>query len=510
MPSGWLQRSIALRIAAAASLVAVALSGVALVAIIYICSADPSAPFTRALAWPLVGGTLALLAVGVAATVALLVRRILGAPLDALRDAIAAATRGDFLIRVDGGRPDELGALGAGFNRLLAKITDLHVNALDADRALQSAQRELQLTNEVAEKARLIQEQAKQTQARLRELELMLAATEAVSSRLDPAGILRTLAEKASRTLGFEECAILLRDDRAGSGGRFVVRATWGFSDAAAIEGLSFEPGEGITGQVAATGEMVLIEDTSRDQRYLHYKGRHLVDGSFCCMPIFDPRGSASGGERRLVGLLNVLRPRSASFREGDLRLLQALARHAALALVNAEMVARLERLSVTDELTGLANRRLFQARAELELKRVAATEGRMSLLMIDIDHFKLYNDTNGHPSGDELLRRVAAILQSEAQGTELLARWGGEEFVVMLPDVPKSDALERAERMRLAVSGAGGEGGSLTISVGVSSFPDDGRTVGSLIAACDRAMFEAKRAGRDRVAAAAAIPPVN
>ena len=282
------------------------------------------------------------------------------------------------------------------------------MSAIDADRALVTAQRELQLTNEVAEKARIIQEQAKQTQARVRELELMIAAaTEAVSSRLDTPGVLRTLVEKAGKSLGFEECAILLRDEHSG---RFVVRATWGFEDAATIEGLEFEPGEGITGHVASSGEMLLIEDTSVDERYLHYKGRHLVDGAFVCMPIFDPRppGSApigvlglasapafdaaahggaaspSPGRSRLLGLLNVLRPRTWGFREGDLRLLTALARHAALALVNAEMTARLERLSVTDELTGLANRRLFQVRAELDLKRVEATAGHLAILMIE------------------------------------------------------------------------------------------------------------------------------
>jgi diguanylate cyclase (GGDEF)-like protein len=486
-------KSLSTKIAFASCVLSILLSGGAMAAML-----AGLGPLTAS-AWWLFAATVAMLGVSLGVCVAMAVRYVIGAPLEALRQTVEAAAGGDFLIRADATRGDELGALGDGFNRLLAKITDLHVTAIDADRALASAQRELRLTNEVAEKARIIQEQAKQTQARVRELELMLAATEAVSSRLDTGGVMRALAEKASRSLGFTECAILLREAPSG---RLAVRATWGFPDAAAIEGMEFEPGEGVSGVVATSGEPLVIEDTARDPRYLHYKGKHLVDGAFACLPIYDPRpgGEEDGGGHRLLGLLQVLRPRADGFREGDLRLLTALARHAALALVNAEMMARLERLSVTDDLTGLANRRLFCARAELELKRVTATGGPLSLVMLAVDGFKAWSEENGHLAGDDLLQRVAAVLGRHVPGTELVARWGGEEFVLLLPDAERRDATARADRLLGIVAN---EVGSITLSAGVAACPEDGASVALLVAAANRALVATRNgSGPTRVAA--------
>jgi GAF domain-containing protein len=133
--------------------------------------------------------------------------------------------------------------------------------------------------------------------------------------------MLRAMAAKIGAALGPSELAILLADES----GRLHVRATWGFPDAAAVEGLTFEPGEGISGEVARTGEPLCIEDTSADRRYLHYQGRHLADGTFLCAPI-RYRG-------RLLGLFNVLRPRSAGLDREARELVMSLAGFVALAI---------------------------------------------------------------------------------------------------------------------------------------------------------------------------------
>jgi diguanylate cyclase (GGDEF)-like protein len=256
---------------------------------------------------------------------------------------------------------------------------------------------------------------------------------------------------------------------------------------------MTFSLGEGISGIVARSGEWLLIPDTANDTRYLHYKGRHLVDGSFLCVPI--------KLQDDLIGLFNVLRPRTDAFSEGDIRLLTSLANYAALALANAQLHGRIKELSVTDELTQLANRRRLLESAALELDRAGRFEHPVSCLMIDIDHFKRFNDTHGHLRGDELLRRVGGVLRRELRKVDLAARYGGEEFVVVLSQLGRGEALRVAEKLRAAVAGATPDA-PVTISVGVACFPEDSRTLGGLLEASDRALFAAKRAGRNQVVA--------
>ena len=128
-----------------------------------------------------------------------------------------------------------------------------------------------------------------------------------------------------------------------------------------------------------------------------------------------------------------------------------------------------------------------------------------MTLLMIDIDHFKLFNDKHGHNVGDQVLREVADALLHHARGSDVVARYGGEEFTIVLPDMPTELGIERAEQMRanvenLALHALGGALGTVTISIGLAQFPTHGSTVEALILASDKALYEAKRAGRNRV----------
>src|SRR5262249_25651739 len=211
---------------------------------------------------------------------------------------------------------------------------------------------------------------------------------------------------------------------------------------------------------VAKTGEWLLIPDTSKDTRYLHYKGRHLQDGSFLCVPM--------KLQDRLIGLFNVLRPRANAFSEADIRLLTSLANYATLAPANAQLHGRIKELSVTDELTKLANRRLLLQRAAMELDRAERFGHPVSCLMIDIDHFKRFNDAHGHLQGDEVLCTVAGLLHDAVRNVDLVGRYGGEEFVVLLPQVGKPDALRVAEKLRTAIlTHAWAE--PITISIGVA-----------------------------------------
>jgi diguanylate cyclase (GGDEF)-like protein len=167
---------------------------------------------------------------------------------------------------------------------------------------------------------------------------------------------------------------------------------------------------------------------------------------------------------------------------------------------------ATLERLSTTDELTGLNNRRQLTKAFEAELSRVIRTGAPMSILIIDIDHFKAFNDRFGHLQGDAFLREVGPFLTGRIRSTDLAARYGGEEFVVLLPGIAKEHAGQKAEFLRKDFEKAvlTGEGSSsVTWSIGVASCPEDGSSQEDLLRKADDALYEAKRRGRNRVGVA-------
>jgi diguanylate cyclase (GGDEF)-like protein len=159
-----------------------------------------------------------------------------------------------------------------------------------------------------------------------------------------------------------------------------------------------------------------------------------------------------------------------------------------------------LERLSLTDGLTGLANRRFLVQQLNEEALRFRRTKKEFSVLMADVDHFKQYNDTFGHPAGDEVLKRVARLLQASVREIDCVARYGGEEFCVMLPETDATGAMILAERICEHVAATEFPGQKITLSLGVASLPDNGDTPDAVIAAADEALYQAKREGRNRV----------
>jgi diguanylate cyclase (GGDEF)-like protein len=257
-----------------------------------------------------------------------------------------------------------------------------------------------------------------------------------------------------------------------------------------------------LAGYVALTGEIVNIPDTYLIPTGRPYAFNPVFDArcdyktrSVLVVPLQEPSGNIFG----VLELINALDeggsvvPFDAEY-EG---LVRALASQATVAIRNA----RLEDLSFKDPLTDVYNRRYFAVRIEEEARRHVRFGEPVSLVIADLDHFKVINDAHGHRTGDEALREVAALLLRHSRNFTVVTRYGGDEFAVLLVNTPKAGALTYAERIREVVAQHEFAHGAVTVSLGVASLPDDAASGEELIVAADQAMYRAKRLGRNRVA---------
>jgi len=212
--------------------------------------------------------------------------------------------------------------------------------------------------------------------------------------------------------------------------------------------------------------------------------------------------------EERSVGALIAWHPRPHAFTQPDRELLALLARVASPSMQGAHAYDALNQRASTDALTELANRRAFEARFAAASSYFDRYGRPFALLILDVDHFKRFNDTWGHEAGDLVLRHVAELLRTTVREVDLPARLGGEEFVVLLPETPLADALEAAERVRRRIESTSvvwnGRALSVTASFGVAACPDSGVPPAELLAAADAALYASKEGGRNRVSAAA------
>ena len=201
-----------------------------------------------------------------------------------------------------------------------------------------------------------------------------------------------------------------------------------------------------------------------------------------------------------LIGVLNLSHPANNAFTEEHLRLLTLIAAQAAAILQRVLMYEEMARLAITDELTGLYNRRHLLERLADEVRRGQRYGCGFSILFIDIDHFKAINDGYGHALGDRILAEMGRVLRRWARSSDLIGRYGGEEFVALLPMTDATAAERAADRLRTAV----GEHSfarrkRLTVSLGIASYPADGQSPEDLLKRADAALYQAKKQGRNR-----------
>jgi two-component system cell cycle response regulator len=204
-----------------------------------------------------------------------------------------------------------------------------------------------------------------------------------------------------------------------------------------------------------------------------------------------------------VIGTFTVAAQRTTAFPNDRREMLGVIANQVATSMQNARMYEVVEEQATTDGLTGLVNHRTFQERFSAMLGRAERRSFAVSLLLTDIDHFKKVNDTYGHPTGDEVLRRVAAILRASARKIDITARYGGEEFAIVLEGTDRAGARQLAERIRQEVAQqtfASPKGNfQATLSIGVACYPDDAREKADIIARADQSLYAAKDGGRNR-----------
>jgi diguanylate cyclase (GGDEF)-like protein len=186
-------------------------------------------------------------------------------------------------------------------------------------------------------------------------------------------------------------------------------------------------------------------------------------------------------------------------------RLAHVLVEQVGLALGNLKLRESLRHQSICDPLTGLSNRRFMEESLEREFSRAKRSGGSLAMLMMDLDHFKRFNDTFGHQAGDTILRALGDLLRGSTRGQDIACRYGGEEFALVLTDTNSEGALKRAEILRqqvkqMSVEYAGQLLGTVSVSIGVALYPEHGNTSPEVLRAADQALYRAKHEGRDRV----------
>jgi diguanylate cyclase (GGDEF)-like protein len=417
-------------------------------------------------------------------------------PLRRLSNAMAHAEEGDFLIRAPVLSRDELGDLARSFNHMLSRLTDLAAHKIQAEHDLIVAQEQLKFRKQIEEKSRIIERTNRTLESLVKDLSLLYEIGQEVNSVIDLDMLYENITTTLKKYLKINEFAILIFDEKKEN---LYVKAASGFPDNDAILKTDFKKGEGISGTVAESGKRIYVKDTGKENRFLHYKGeRKTESASLLSAPLIF--------KNEIMGVINFGRPGVNSFTFSDIKMLTLVAGHVALALANAKLYTKTRELSVKDELTQLYNRRHFQHMLQMEWKRAVRFFRDLSVIMIDVDHFKAYNDSFGHLNGDAVLRQIGQILQRNLREVDTVARFGGEEFVLLLPDTDKHGAIAVAEKIRRLVeqhkfTTEGREPTrSITISAGIASYPDDVSEMDDLIDHADIALFRAKDNGRNQV----------
>lgn len=340
-------------------------------------------------------------------------------------------------------------------------------------------------------------------QEQVRALNDLIDVARASVSTIELDALLKAILESAMRFTGIPAGSVALYNNRTGF---LTLRAHSGLSpEFVARTSWAVTPG-GLTDQLLKRDEILFVEDTEQ----VHFFNNPLAikEGirSLICIPLVT-KGNIHG-----VLYLDDFVPRS--FDKDRMKLISVLASFAAMAIENAKLHHKTLQMAITDALTGLYNRRYFEQELPQELERASRYNQSFGLLMIDVDNFKSFNDTFGHPMGDRILATIAAAIEKSLRSVDFAFRYGGEELTVILPETSLKSACKVAERIRKRVVTDTRKlmrsilKEPVTVSVGVAAYPDDGADADKLVARADELLYQAKAAGRNCVRCSKDVTP--
>ena len=378
-------------------------------------------------------------------------------PINHLATITTKVADGNLVVTDNINREDEIGILSKNFNNM--------VHNLQAERI--------------------------QKEQRMQELNVLFEISNAVNLFTNSEELLKFVLSHAIEILNAERGSIMLLDDntdeliiKVATGGRY-----------RAVSSVPIKLGSGICGKVAFDGVGIICNEGFKDKRFKNFGSLMPVEdiNSLICAPLKYKEGT--------IGVINIVNKKdSNAFIENDLRLLTLIGSQAAVTIENN----KLYELSITDGMTKLFVHKYFQARLSEELLRARRYGLNLSLIMIDIDNFKKFNDTYGHQTGDEVIQKVASTIKETVRtGVDIPCRYGGEEMCIILPETKSEEAFLTAERVRRNISSfviphTSGEL-HVTVSVGIASYPIHATDSQSLIKASDDAMYSSKKSGKNR-----------
>ncbi|HZD57850.1 MAG TPA: GAF domain-containing protein [Anaerolineales bacterium] len=316
----------------------------------------------------------------------------------------------------------------------------------------------------------------------------------ALSSSLDTAAIMETLLEQIRRVVPYDSANVMLLENNQIRIAAHQGYDRFGVTDLVSDFTLPVDQIPNLA-HMAYTRQPHFVPDVKTDHNWIEVEtARHI--GSWLGAPLVT--------QNHLLGFLSLDKVQRGYYTAKHAAHLESLAGHAALALSNALNFGKVERAAITDFITATFNHRYFQQALRQEIERAQRFERSVSVLMIDLDDFKMVNDTYGHPCGDRLLQALAARLRSSMRSVDVLARYGGEEFAVILPETPAGSLASLGERLRKAVAVRpfliDDTVIPLTVSIGGATFPDHAREAYRLVECADHAMYQAKKDGRNCV----------
>lgn len=333
--------------------------------------------------------------------------------------------------------------------------------------------------------------------ATARRYNILLRIVKAANDKLDPSNVIRIVMDNIQKLIPCEAWSILLLSEEEDEL-RFE-RARGQAADALQLARLKV--GEGIAGWVAQHREPVIVNDVSEDNRFdsSFDQATNFKTHAILCAPLLS--------RHRLLGVVELINKKSKNHRFAmqDLQMLITLLSPIAVSLHNALLFKETEKLVVTDDLTKLYNNRFVNQFLEEMIEKHRAKRKKFAILFLDLDGFKSVNDCYGHMVGGRTLVEVGNVIYHTVRKQDLVARYGGDEFIVMMPNAGVKDAVEMAERIRKSVrthdfTKAMQREIKLSASLGVSVFPDHGTSVVELIQKADRAMYSAKHSGKNAV----------